>query len=103
MNTSSASRHKGRKEKKVSAPSARVSGSRKVVIDFPEPLFENTERAAEELAVNRSALIRNAVAEYLEALRRRRLDEELAAGYLANAELDRRIGAEFASVDDETF
>ena len=30
-------------------------------------------------------------------------DAELAAGYAANAELDRTIAAEFASVDYETF
>src|SRR5580698_4352845 len=78
-------------------------GSHKVVIDFPKPLFERTERAAAELAINRSALIRSAVDQYLEALHRKRLDEELAAGYAANAELDRRIASEFSSVDYETF
>jgi len=31
------------------------------------------------------------------------LEQELAAGYAANAELDRRIAAEFSSVDYETF
>src|ERR1017187_8517737 len=78
-------------------------GSRKVVVDFPEPLFEQTERAATELAMNRSALLRSPVERYLEALHRKRLEEELAAGYVANAELDRRIAAEFSSVDYETF
>jgi hypothetical protein len=48
-------------------------------------------------------LIRSAVEQYLEALHRKRLDEELAAGYPANAELDRKIAAEFSSVDYETF
>jgi metal-responsive CopG/Arc/MetJ family transcriptional regulator len=79
------------------------AGSHKVVIDFPKPLFERTERATAELAINRSALIRSAVDQYLETLHRKRLDEELAAGYPANAELDRRIAAEFSSVDYETF
>jgi len=89
--------------RKIRVPGAGPPGSRKVVIDFPEPLFERTERAAAELAINRSALIRSAVDQYLEALHRKRLDEELAAGYAANAELDRRIAAEFSSVDYETF
>jgi metal-responsive CopG/Arc/MetJ family transcriptional regulator len=97
---SSGSRHTGREEKKRRVPAV---GSRKVVVDFPEPLFEQTERAAAELAINRSALIRSAVERYLEALHRKRLEEELAAGYVANAELDRRIAAEFSSVDYETF
>jgi len=34
---------------------------------------------------------------------RKRLEEELAAGYTANADLDRRIAAEFSWVDYETF
>ena len=85
--------HKGKGER----------SSRKVVIDFPEPLFERTERMAAELAINRSALIRSAVEQYLAALHRKRLEEELAAGYIANADLDRKIAAEFSSVDYETF
>jgi metal-responsive CopG/Arc/MetJ family transcriptional regulator len=98
------SRHNSRGERrKIRVPGAGPPGSRKVVIDFPKPLFERTERAAAELAINRSALIRSAVDQYLEALHRKRLDEELAAGYAANAELDRRIAAEFSSVDYETF
>jgi metal-responsive CopG/Arc/MetJ family transcriptional regulator len=95
-----ASRHKSREETKRRVPAV---GSRKVVVDFPEPLFEQTERAATELAINRSVLIRSAVERYLEALHRKRLEEELAAGYVANAELDRRIAAEFSAVDYETF
>ncbi len=82
---------------------AGAAGSRKVVIDFPEPLFEQTERTAAELAINRSTLIRSAVEQYLAALYRKRLEEELAAGYIANADLDRKIATEFSSVDYETF
>jgi hypothetical protein len=96
-------RHKGREERrKIRGPGTGPAGCRKVVIEFPTPLFERTERAA-ELAINRSALIRSAVDHYLETLHRKRLDEELAAGYAANAELDRRIAAEFSSVEYETF
>ncbi|MGO4879874.1 MAG: hypothetical protein ACLP59_03515 [Bryobacteraceae bacterium] len=82
---------------------AKARGSRKVVIDFPKPLLERTERAAAELAVNRSSLIRSAVEQYIEALHRNRLERDLAEGYAANAELDRKIAAEFSSVDFETF
>jgi metal-responsive CopG/Arc/MetJ family transcriptional regulator len=89
--------------RKTRVPEAGASGARKVVIDFPEPLFERTQRAAAELDVNRSALVRSAVEQYLEALHRRKLDEELAAGYVANAELDRRVAAEFSAADYETF
>jgi hypothetical protein len=44
-------------------------------------------------------VIRCAVEQYLEAVQRKRL----AAGYAANAALDRWIGEGFLSVDYETF
>jgi hypothetical protein len=70
----STSRHKSREGKRrVRVPEAGAPASRKAATDFPEPLP-----------------------------RGKRLDEELAEGYAANAELDRRIAAEFASVDYET-
>jgi metal-responsive CopG/Arc/MetJ family transcriptional regulator len=89
------------RQKSHSTPS--LPATRRVVIDFPEPLFRATERAVEELSTSRSSLVRAAVEQYLEALRRKRLEEELADGYAANAALDRKIAAEFAAVDYETF
>ena len=58
---------------------------KRLVIDFPEPLFRAAEYAAAELEINRSKLIRQAVKQYLKALQRRKLEKELAAGYIANA------------------
>jgi metal-responsive CopG/Arc/MetJ family transcriptional regulator len=92
----------GRRPRKGrSTPS--IPATRRVVIDFPEPLFRETERAVAELATSRSSLVRAAVEQYLEALRRKRLEEELAAGYAANSAMDRKIAAEFSAVDHETF
>ena len=85
------------------AHSVRGAASRKVVVDFPEPLFRETQRAAADLSTNRSSLVRAAVEHYLEGLRRKKLEEELAAGYAANAALDRGIAEEFSAVDYETF
>ena len=100
---SSAKKHKRATARKTPVSGAGTVASRKVAIDFPEPLFEETERATAELSINRSTLIRSAVAQYLEARRRAKLVEELAAGYKANAELDRKIAAEFSAVDYESF
>jgi metal-responsive CopG/Arc/MetJ family transcriptional regulator len=72
---------------------------RKVVIDFPRDLFRQTERAASELAVSRSDFIRAAVAQYLNEIGRKRLEQELIEGYTANAELLRRVNEEFSHVD----
>lgn len=88
---------KGRK-KVAGAP---VAG-RKVVVEFPEALLEQSERAAAELATDRSKFIRSAVERYLEVLRQARLEQELAAGYVSNARLDKELCREFAHVDAES-
>ena len=89
--------------KRRNLPSAATAASRKVVVEFPAPLFRETERVAAEIGTNRSKLIRRAVEQYLEALQRKRLEQELAAGYVANSALDRGIAEEFSAVDYETF
>jgi len=82
---------------------AATAASRGVVVKLPGMLFRETERVAAEIGASRSKLIRCAVEQYLEALQRKRLEQELAAGYVANSALDRRIAEEFSAVDYETF
>ena len=80
---------------------AAKSGSKKVIIEFPAALYAETQKAVEELTVKRSVLIRSAVSEYLKRLERRKLAQELAEGYRANAELNRRVAEDFAHLDSE--
>lgn len=81
-----------------------VAVRRKVVTDFPAPLFQETERAAHELAMTRSSLIRTAVASFLETRRREKLERAIAESFSANVELDRQLMDEFRHVDaDLTF
>jgi metal-responsive CopG/Arc/MetJ family transcriptional regulator len=75
--------------------------SRKIIVDFPETLYEETQRAVQELSVKRSVLIREAVREYLHRLARRKLARELAEGYRANAVLNRQVSEDFIHVDTE--
>ena len=77
------------------------ASSRKVIVEFPAALYEETQRAVKELSVKRSVLIRDAVHEYLRRLQRQKLARELAEGYRANAELNQRISEEFRHVDAE--
>jgi metal-responsive CopG/Arc/MetJ family transcriptional regulator len=79
----------------VSKPPA----SRKIIVDFPSALYEETQKAVQELSVKRSVLIREAVSEYLRRLARRKLATELAEGYRANAALNQQISEEFIHVD----
>jgi len=58
-------------------------------------------KAADTLSMNRSALIRTAVEDYLRKLRQAALEEELAEGYLANAEQAQKSAQDFRYVDSE--
>ena len=80
-----------------------TAASRRVVVSFPAPILKETERLTAETGITRSELIRCAVEQYLEVLNRKKLEQELAAGYVANSVLDRRIAEEFSAVDHETF
>ena len=73
----------------------------KVVVDFPSGLLERTEQAASAMAIDRSKLIRSAVEQYLEIRRKESLEQELAAGYQANAMLDRAVCEDFVYADAE--
>ena len=89
--------------KRGSLPPAGTAASRRVVVNFPALLLKETERLSAETGITRSELIRCAVEQYLEALNRKKLEQELAAGYVANSALDRRIAEEFSAVDYGTF
>lgn len=86
---------------KKSRTRAALRASRKIIVDFPEPLFSRTEKATQELATSRSALIRLAVERFLEVLSNQRLERELVDGYQANAKLNQRIAQDFSHVDAE--
>ena len=75
--------------------------TKRVIVQFDQTLFERTEKAALQLATNRSDLIRSAVEQYLKAMQRRALERQLADGYLASAALDRQVSEEFSHVDAE--
>jgi metal-responsive CopG/Arc/MetJ family transcriptional regulator len=73
------------------------------MIEFPQPLYKRAVEAAEEMLVNRSKLMRLALEGYLEARQKEKLEQQLAEGYAANAELNRAMSEEFAHVDSASF
>jgi metal-responsive CopG/Arc/MetJ family transcriptional regulator len=81
------------------AAKPRPSTTRKIIVDFPDALYVETQKAVQELSIKRSAFIRDAVREYLHRLARRKLARELAEGYRANSALNRQISEEFIHVD----
>jgi metal-responsive CopG/Arc/MetJ family transcriptional regulator len=91
----SAKKH-SRRRPKVPIP---VRAPKKIVVDFPEPLFRETEIVVAELSTTRSNFIRLAVEAYLRERRQKMLEEQLIAGYTANAQVAREIAEEMAQFD----
>lgn len=68
-------------------------------------LPERTLAALDEVAAkgNRSRLINLALLRYIRETRKQTLREELKAGYLANAERDLEMSAEWAPLEEEAW
>ncbi len=77
--------------------------TKKILVEFPEDLLQETQQIASDLATDRSKVIRRAVRFYLQKRKNARIARALAEGYQAFADLDRRIVAEFDGVDSESF
>ena len=75
----------------------------RVLIEFPASLLKRADKAARELDQNRSELIRGAVEKLLADMDAKRLEQQLAAAYKANAALSLEITEDFAHVDSEGF
>jgi metal-responsive CopG/Arc/MetJ family transcriptional regulator len=76
-----------------------ATAKKKVLVEFPEKLLLETEKTAHDLSTNRSEFIRSAVRDKLKRLERRRLEQELAEGYQANAAFDSELAEEFDHAD----
>jgi len=88
-----------RKRRRQPLPATGTRQAKKVAVDFPAPLFQETERAAQELSTSRSSFIRSAVERFLADLRQQKLERELAAGYIANDSRAVSVAEEFAKLD----
>jgi metal-responsive CopG/Arc/MetJ family transcriptional regulator len=75
----------------------------RLLVEFPESLLKRADEAARELNKNRSELIRTAVEQLLQGMAAKRLEQELAAAYSANAQMNVELAEEFTHVDSEGF
>lgn len=75
--------------------------SKRVVVDFPEPLYRQAERGAAELKTNRSGFIRLAVQKLVSELQQKKLEKELADGYIAMAAVSQQVAEDFKHIDSE--
>jgi metal-responsive CopG/Arc/MetJ family transcriptional regulator len=83
----------------VSDPATR--SIKRIVVDFPESLYKQTEKGAAELAINRSGFIRLAVEKLVADLHRKRLERQLAQGYAEMAACSDHLGDDFQYIDSE--
>ena len=79
------------------------AGRERVLVEFPSSLLERADQAAAQLEKNRSELIRTAVEQLLEAMKKEKFELELAAAYVANSPMNLSLLEEFAHVDREGF
>lgn len=80
---------------------ARSAARKKVVVDMPSELYKEAQAVIHEQHTTQSKLVREALTYYLADLKRKKLEQALREGYLANAALDINICQEFESADAE--
>jgi metal-responsive CopG/Arc/MetJ family transcriptional regulator len=78
-----------------------VTTMQRVIITIPPALLTQVEDAAAKLNFSRSRLIREALAQYLEAQRQQELRELLKEGYLFRAEESRQLAQEYFAAEQE--
>jgi len=70
-------------------------------IIFPIEIISRFEKENKKLNIDFSNFVRDAINEKLKKIEKLRLEKELEAGYLANADLDRETCKDFKFVDAE--
>ncbi len=86
-----------RKSKKLRTAKERV------LVEFSRSLLERADEVARDMDMSRSELIRSAVEARLKEIEIKKFEQELAEGYLANAEMNLALLEEFKYVDNEVF
>jgi CopG family transcriptional regulator / antitoxin EndoAI len=86
---------------RMTTPGAASSKAKKITIDIPKSLLEAAAQIVSERQVTTSALVREAMEYFVEQKQARKLEQELEEGYLATANLSKRVHREFEHVDAE--
>jgi metal-responsive CopG/Arc/MetJ family transcriptional regulator len=80
---------------------AATRAKKKITVDIPQSLYEETEEVIQERHTTTSMFVREAIERYLEEIKEKKLERELAEGYMAHASLGQQIHNDFAFVDAE--
>ena len=79
----------------------KANGTVRKNIIFPIDIISRFEEENKKLNIDFSNFVRDAINEKLKKMEKLRLEKELEAGYLANADLDRATCKDFKFVDTE--
>jgi metal-responsive CopG/Arc/MetJ family transcriptional regulator len=81
--------------------STATARAKKITVDIPRSLYEETEEVIHERHITTSMFVRDAMERYLKSINRKKLERQLEEGYVANAALGDQIHNEFEFVDAE--
>jgi metal-responsive CopG/Arc/MetJ family transcriptional regulator len=81
--------------------STAAAKAKKITVDIPWSLYEEAEELIKERQITTSMFVREAMERHLKSIKRRKLERELAEGYVANADVGDQIHNEFEFVDAE--
>ena len=79
----------------------KMNGTIRKNIIFPIDIISRFEEENKKLNIDFSSFVRDAINEKLKRMEKLRLEKELEAGYLANADLDRETCKDFKFIDAE--
>lgn len=79
--------------------SASAARAKKISVDIPRSLYEETEEIVSKRHITKSVFVREAIEHYLGDIKRTTLERELEEGYATYASLSDRIHREFEYVD----
>ena len=79
----------------------KINGTIRKNIIFPIDMISRFEEVNKKMNIDFSNFVRDAINEKLKRMEKLRLEKELEAGYMANADLDRATCKDFKFVDSE--
>lgn len=79
------------------------TGKERVLVEFSQDMLKRADEVAGKMNISRSELIRSAIEQRLREIETKRFEQELAAAYVANAEMNLALAEEFVHVDREGF
>lgn len=74
---------------------------KRINFDLPYTKYSEIKQLMAEKDMKQTNFIREALEEYIKKIKREKLEEELKEGYLAKANLNRKICEEFKHADEE--